>query len=81
MNKDKLLALLAGLPLKNTKNYGYIVPMTDVFDVCLVRGVDNTNLVVAWMEMLEKEKLVTLVRMKNSGFEDLIIGLTLPESS
>lgn len=81
MNKEKLLALLSGLPLSNTKDYGYIISMTDVFDACLARGVDNTNLVVAWLEMLEKDKLVTLVRMKDSGFEDIAVGLTFPQSS
>ncbi|KJD42468.1 hypothetical protein [Paenibacillus terrae] len=81
MNKDNLLKLISGLPLTNVQNYGYIVLMTDVYDVCLAHGVDNTNLVVAWLEMLENDKLITLVRMKDSGYEDMAVGLTFPESS
>ncbi|ETT32144.1 hypothetical protein [Paenibacillus sp. FSL R5-808] len=81
MKKDELLELLSGLPLTNVQNYGLIVSITEVYDACEARGLDVDHLVVAWLQALEKDKLISLVRMKDPGFEELVIGFTFPESA
>lgn len=81
LKKDELLELLSSLPLTNVQNYGLIVSITEVYDACEARGLDVDHLVVAWLQALEKDKLISLVRMKDAGFEELVIGFTFPESA
>ncbi|MEC0239448.1 hypothetical protein P4H66_06210 [Paenibacillus dokdonensis] len=81
MNTDNLLKLLFELPLSNVKDYGYIVSLGDVFEACATRGVYNRNLVVAWLKVLESDNSISLVRVKDPGFEEVVIGLIIPESA
>lgn len=75
LKKDELLELLSGLPLTNVQNYGLIVSITEVYDACEARGLDVDHLVVAWLQALEKDKLISLVRMKDPSSKNWLLGL------
>lgn len=80
MNKEQFIDLVFSMPLKNFQGYGNIVAATDIYSACTSRGIAIPHPVNAWLEQLEKDKIISLVYNEQSGFEDILIGIKLPAS-
>lgn len=72
-----LLTLLHKIPLCRIEGYGDLINFGDILDVCKRYGQDNQHIIKAQLKLLEKEGLIRIIHHKDSGFEDLIIGVNL----
>lgn len=73
----ELIQLLRTLPVTPTKEYGNVISLADILNACSVYGQNNSEIVEIKLNELEKQDKLTVVYMKEPGFEELIVGVKL----
>lgn len=73
----KLIDVLKGLPVTVASDYGTLISFGDIVQTCKLLGQDSHDMVEVKLKELEKLGKLSIVYMKDPGYEDLIVGVKL----